>query len=352
MSETLTDELHVVGAAMKEPPPPQLPAVRQERKPRQARIPAEVGKHYPPRIAQSIIKITNEIGRIQKEGRNEFQKYKYTRWEDINEKLSPLLAEHGIIIVQSEISRNLLEENDKGSVLAIVYHFTVINEHGEAWPEVEWTSIARLRDQKGVTDDKAAAKCHTQAEKQFCIKQFKIRTDDYDEDDAQPTLPKKDARDVYAKLQAEIDGADSRIHLHTWGRDNAERIEVLPKDWQDILRQRYTEKLADLKNQETEVIWEDEPHDAETGEIGDKITVSTGTDATANMTIAAGTISTTASRRLRRSCRSGAATVGRGYGARGRDAWHHTADHVLQVAHAGRKKAPQCNRRRIARAGA
>jgi hypothetical protein len=264
MNETLTAEHTTTEQIAAEAPAPQLPAVQQERKPRQSRAVAVAGKQYPARIAQAIIKITNEIGRIQKEGRNEFQRYKYTRWEDINEKLSPLLAEHGLIIVQSEISRNLLEQNDKGSVLAIVYHFTLINDQGESWPEVEWTSIARLRDQKGVTDDKAAAKCHTQAEKQFCIKQFKIRTDDYDEDDATPTLPKKDARDTYAKLQAEIDAAEGAIALHCWGRDNAERIEVLPRDWQEILRTRYKEKLADLKNQEGEQV---EWTDPATGEV-------------------------------------------------------------------------------------
>jgi hypothetical protein len=239
-------------------PEPQLPALQQDRPPH---VPQQKEvKQFPARIAKSIIAITREIGQIQKEGRNEFQKYKYTRWEDINEKLSPLMAEHGIIIVQSEQSRSLLEENDKGSVLAIVYHFTIINEHGDSWPEVEWTAIARLRDQKGVTDDKAAAKCHTQAEKQFCIKQFKIRTDDYEDGDAHPTLPKKAARDIYTKLQAEIDGAQSLVELGSWGKDNSERIQTLPRDWQEILRERFAEKRGDLENQARGM-------DEETGEV-------------------------------------------------------------------------------------
>ena len=264
MNETATKEHTEV--AVEAAPTPQLPAVHQERAPRP--IAKAEPKQYPAKIAKSIIAITSEIGRIQKEGRNEFQRYKYTRWEDINEKLSPLLGAHGLIIVQSEQSRSLLEENEKGSVLAIVYHFTIVNEHGESWPDVEWTSIARLRDQKGVTDDKAAAKCHTQAEKQFCIKQFKIRTDDYVDGDEHPTLPKKDARDIYSKLQAEIDGATSRAELGAWGKSNAERIEVLPTDWQGILRERYAEKLADLRNQEgDQVVWDDPKHDPETGEV-------------------------------------------------------------------------------------
>lgn len=266
MTETVVED-RVAAPIAPEAPPPQLPAVQQEK--RKQSIAKPIGpQHYPARIAKAILEVSREIGRIQKEGYNDFQRYKYTKWEDINERLSPLLAQHGLIIVQSEQSRNLLEENDKGSVLAIVYHFTLINEHGDQWPPVEWTAIARLRDQKGITDDKAASKCHTQAEKGFCIKQFKIRTDDFVEGDASPTLPKKDARDIYTKLQAEVDGATSVVELGMWGKTNSERIKVLPKDWQEILRERYAEKLADLKNQEGEqVIWDEEPHDPDTGEV-------------------------------------------------------------------------------------
>lgn len=263
MTETAVKE-HV-ETIVEEAPAPQLPVVRQERKPRAAaKPPAPAGQtQYPGRIALAILKVTNEIGQIQKEGRNEFQKYKYTRWEDINEKLSPLLGEHGLVIVQSEQNRSLLEENDKGSVLAIIYHFSLVNEHGDVWGPIEWTAISRLRDAKGVTDDKAASKCHTQAEKQFCIKQFKIRTDDYGEDDAHATLPKKDARDIYSKLQGEIDAIQSIVELGTWGKDNSERIQTLPRDWQSILRERFAEKRGDLENQ----IRGAEEHDEETGEM-------------------------------------------------------------------------------------
>jgi hypothetical protein len=238
----------LAGLAPAPAPEPQLPAtVKQTRPPRPAA--QKKPQAFPAHIAASILKITREMEMIQKKGYNDFQRYHYMRWEDINEELSPRLAEAGLIIVQSEQSRSLLEENDKGSVLAIVYHFTIVNEAGDTWPPVEWTAIARLRDQKGVTDDKAAAKCHTQAEKMFCIKQFKIRAEDFERGDASPTLPKKDARDVYQKLQAEIDGAQTVIELVAWGKENVTRKKTLPIDWQDILTERYDEKKADLENQ-------------------------------------------------------------------------------------------------------
>ncbi len=252
-------------------PPSNLPAVaetaqpvRQERKPRLPRPAAPT--EFSAKVAKSVIAITREIGRIQKEGFNNFQRYKYTKWEDINEKLSPLLVEHGLIVVQNEVNRDILERSSEGCVLALTYSFTLVHESGDHWPPVEWTAIARLTDKKGTPDDKAASKCHTQAEKGFCVKQFKIRTDDYIDGDAHDTLPKKDAKDVYTKLQAEIDACETAVELGAWGTENAERVKVLPGDWQSVLRNRYGERLAEFKNSNVE--WTDEEVvDPKTGEV-------------------------------------------------------------------------------------
>jgi hypothetical protein len=261
MNETVTKEQ--IDVQVETAPAPQLPAVRQERRPRAVSAKAP---QFPAAIAKSILAVSRDIGEIAKEGLNTFQKYRYVKWEDINQKLSPLLSQHDLIIVQSEISRSLLEENAQGSVLAIVYHFTIVNGDGEQWPPVEWTGIARLRDSKGVSDDKAATKCHTQAEKYFCIKQFKIRVEDSDPADRTHTLPKKDARELYTKLQAEIDEAQSAVELGMWGKEpeNLARKKSLPPDWQDIITTRYNDKLSELQGG-PKVIWDDP--DAETGEV-------------------------------------------------------------------------------------
>lgn len=66
---------------------------------------------------------------------------------------------------------------------------------------------------------------------------------------ARATLPKAKARDIYAKLQAEIDGATDVAALRLWGVEARERIEVMPADWQDHLRLRFQEKLVDLQQQ-------------------------------------------------------------------------------------------------------
>jgi hypothetical protein len=166
-------------------------------------------KVYPPKIAKAILAVTAEIGQVEKTGKNEFQKYKYASWQEVNNHLSPLLAKHGLIIIQSEKSRSLLEQNEQGSILAIVYECTIVNEDGDAWPPIEWTAIARLRDGKGVSDDKAAPKCATQGEKYFCMKLFKIRTAEEGELDSDADDGTGKAKGRPPKAMGEADGVSA-----------------------------------------------------------------------------------------------------------------------------------------------
>jgi len=70
------------------------------------------------------------------------------------------------------------------------------------------------------------------------------------EDAPKTTLPKKDAKDIYARLQTEMRSYRTRDSLRQWGEANAERIAVMPRDWQDILRLQYQEMLVDLQYHE------------------------------------------------------------------------------------------------------
>ncbi len=62
-------------------------------------------------------------------------------------------------------------------------------------------------------------------------------------------LPKKDAQEIYTKLQAEIDGMRSHQTVSLWWDKNTKRILTLPEDWRGYLRTRAQEKMLDLKNQ-------------------------------------------------------------------------------------------------------
>lgn len=130
---------------------------------------------YPPKLAKAILGVTRGINPVAKQGWNEFHKYAYRKFEDVFEELVPLINQHGIIIEQTEIGRTGFEKD----LIAITYSFTLISEDGDVWPtQPELTAICKIRDAKGIIDDKAASKCNTQAQKYFYTSFFKIRTVD------------------------------------------------------------------------------------------------------------------------------------------------------------------------------
>lgn len=84
-------------------------------------------------------------------------------------------------------------------------------------------------------------------------------------------LPKKNARDIYTRMQAEVDAIKTRDELVTWEEENAERLATLPEDWADILTLRIQEHRLDIARTDappnepeppTE-IWDDETTDVD-----------------------------------------------------------------------------------------
>jgi len=74
---------------------------------------------------------------------------------------------------------------------------------------------------------------------------------EFEADEKPATLAKKDAKAMYTKLQDEMAAASvSRPILKEWLAGNADRIKILPDDWQDTLRLQAEEALADLRQQE------------------------------------------------------------------------------------------------------
>lgn len=192
--------------------------------------PAE-SKAYPPKLAKALMAITREFGPITKGkfkddphgGWNDFHSYGYQKWEDVLERESTLLAQHGIIIQQSETQRSLLDK-----LISISYEFTIISEDGDVWPDRPvFTAIGRLQDNKGIFDDKAANKCHTQAHKYFLLHFFKIRTKEAVEADADADddVPAKQVARPPRPGSAEAKAADRPHPISGTGPK--------PQDWAD-----------------------------------------------------------------------------------------------------------------------
>ena len=129
-------------------------------------------------LATAIANIMTGIAeqRVEKRGENTFHHYKYATMQDILQKLTPLIAKEGIVIMQSEISRGFVDE---GNAVQVTYEFTVMHKAGEVWPQkAVQTGVCNSRANNGKFDDKAINKCHTAARKYFLLALFQIPTED------------------------------------------------------------------------------------------------------------------------------------------------------------------------------
>lgn len=135
------------------------------------------------KLASALSDVTAKIGSdpVHKGGRNTFHNYDYARMQDILTKLTPMMAEAGLTIMQSEITRGFL---DNGAAVYVEYEFTVLHKSGQVWPQkLRQTGVCNARASNGKFDDKAINKCHTAARKYMLLALFQIpTTDDADAD--------------------------------------------------------------------------------------------------------------------------------------------------------------------------
>jgi len=132
------------------------------------------------KLAGAIGQVMQEIGTVAKDGTNKFHNYKYVKVEDLLARVTPLMAKHGVVILQTEVDRSML---DGDKAVAVRYAFSLIHSSGEVWPErLYQTGLSRCRDSKGGFDDKCFNKAHTAARKYMLLALFQVPTGDEADD--------------------------------------------------------------------------------------------------------------------------------------------------------------------------
>lgn len=168
----------------------------------QTAAPATVSK-----IATAISAVMAEVGHVAKGGMNEFHRYRYATMENVLQRVTPLMAKHGLAIIQTEKSRSWF---DGEKVIAVTYAFTIMHSSGEVWPErPEQSGMCRCRDSKGGFDDKSLNKCHTSARKYFLLALFQIPTGDEDDNDNEKRPPSRPIRQPSTEMNDAIPEHDA-----------------------------------------------------------------------------------------------------------------------------------------------
>lgn len=203
------------------------------------------------KIAQALHQVMSKVSYVQKSGKNAFHGYKYAGEADLLEKLRPAMLEAGLLLIPSIKGVSPIDEH---GVTTVQMEYTLVHKDGDIWPSVICAAGQGGDKNKNGVGDKGLYKAITGANKYLLFKLFQIETGDDPEMDSEPErsgrLAKKDSKEVYAKLQAEMQSCTSRDVLKDWGRNNKERINVLPEDWEDTLRLQFEELMGDLRQRE------------------------------------------------------------------------------------------------------
>lgn len=186
-------------------------------------------QHYSTRIATALAEIMGEIGGVGKHGKNTFHNYKYVRIEDILAKVTPLLASHGIVIIQSETGRALF---DNDNVISVSYAFTIAHKSGDVWPDRPvHTGMSTARNSKGGFDDKSINKCHTAARKYFLKALFQITDEETPDPDNQEDQPRvKPQEDTAKKVEPETTKQTNRLIKLVMDSKSLADLDSLAKD--------------------------------------------------------------------------------------------------------------------------
>lgn len=219
---------------------------------------------YPVKILVALNEVMQACGYVQKQGKNEFHKYRYAGEGHLLEVLRPAMVKAGLLLIPSH--RAVTAPDEFGNTTVTV-DYTLAHKDGDVWPEkISVVGCGNDKNSKGGVGDKGVYKAATGANKYLLFKLFQIETGDdpeqaseHDKDGtpvkaADPqapakterTLTKAQARPEYDKLVQELQAQPTVTDLEAWGKRNKPRLDAMPADWQQSLKNEYSDHKANL----------------------------------------------------------------------------------------------------------
>ena len=131
---------------------------------------------YPKSILTALHAIMEEVGYVQKKGRNDFHKYRYAGEADLLQALRPAMLKHGLVLIPSS---HFVDEPDQHGNTHVQIDYTLAHTDGSVWPDkVSAIGSGNDKNSKGGVGDKGAYKAITGANKYLLFKLFQIETGD------------------------------------------------------------------------------------------------------------------------------------------------------------------------------
>lgn len=204
-------------------------------------------------IAQAISDVMGGIKILKKEERNKFDNYNFASIDDFLAMVNPLCSQAGLIILQDEISCEMVEgkkrkDGTAAPWLSLQFDFTLVHKSGAACPGGKRTVMVPANGAQ------AFGSAQSYSLKQFMRSLFQIPTGDKDDADLMRSeeMPKSAyaARKEgdYPKIESEIRAHTNPDELKAWGIGNKDRLTNLPDNWRDHARDEYERHMKEISS--------------------------------------------------------------------------------------------------------
>lgn len=138
---------------------------------------------YPVKILAALNAVMAKVGYVQKQGKNEFHKYRYAGEGHLLEVLRPAMVEAGLLLIPSH--RAVTAPDEFGNT-TVTIDYTLAHKDGDVWPEkISVVGCGNDKNSKGGVGDKGVYKAATGANKYLLFKLFQIETGDDPEKDSE-----------------------------------------------------------------------------------------------------------------------------------------------------------------------
>jgi len=188
----------------------------------------------------ALLKAQGKLHGVSKDGTNPHFKSKYATLQNVTDTIRPVLQEFGILFMQAPGG---VDEHGVMSLTTNLIHA----ESGECFSSIIGVPLTK-RDPQGM------GSAITYASRYSLMALLGLPPVDDDgegagraETNTVKVLAKKDASEIYKKLESEIRECASVDLLKHWSVANKSKIAQMPIDWQDNLRTEYGDKLAALQ---------------------------------------------------------------------------------------------------------
>lgn len=130
---------------------------------------------YPKSILMAIHAVMEEVGYVQKKGKNDFHKYRYAGEADLLQALRPAMLKHGLVLIPS----SRITGHDEFGNTHVEVSYTLAHTDGSVWPDkISAAGSGNDKNSKGGVGDKGTYKAITGANKYLLFKLFQIETGD------------------------------------------------------------------------------------------------------------------------------------------------------------------------------